>query len=306
MNCRRPAAVAGVGKNPQQEPAPTGTAMTKTGESEALALADLRARIDAIDERLHRLLIERSSVIDALIRAKGTSAPAAAFRPGREADMMRRLVARHSGALPLSAVEHIWREIISTFTHMQAPYALVVDGAADAAAMRDLARFYFSFSVPIETLPDASAVVVRVASTGRDLGLVAMDQPPRAGAWWRGLVGEKAPRIMALLPFIRMPERPAALPAFVVAPPLSDPTPADIAIYAARAGDGPHAIAGAEILAAAGNEILIALPTADEPRILPDARLADIVRVGGVARGISIGSSDSLLYAPAEMRKEPA
>ncbi len=279
--------------------------MSKTGESEALALADLRARIDAIDERLHRLLIERSSVIDALIRAKGTSAPAAAFRPGREADMMRRLVARHSGALPLSAVEHIWREIISTFTHMQAPYALVVDGAADAAAMRDLARFYFSFSVPIETLPDASAVVARVASTGRDLGLVALDQPPRAGAWWRGLVGEKAPRIMALLPFILMPERPAALPAFVVSPPLSDPTPAEIAIYAVRTGDrNAITAAGAELLAAANDDVLIAAPA---DRDLGKAQgLTGLARVGGVARGISIGKSGSLLYAPAETRKEPA
>jgi chorismate mutase-like protein len=276
--------------------------MSKTGESEALALADLRARIDAIDERLHRLLIERSSVIDALIRAKGTSAPAAAFRPGREADMMRRLVARHSGALPLFAVEHIWREIISTFTHMQAPYALVVDGAADAAAMRDLARFYFSFSVPIETLPNASAVVARIASTGRDLGLVAVKQP-RADAWWRGLVGENAPRIMALLPFISMPKRPAALPAFVVSPPLSDPTPADIAIYAARRDDTPEVIAGAEILAESGDEVLVAISSADEPRILPDARLSGLVRVGGIARGIALGESDTLLYAPA---KEPA
>jgi chorismate mutase-like protein len=276
--------------------------MSGTGEGEARTLEELRARIDAIDERLHGLLIERSSVIDALIRAKGTSAPAAAFRPGREADMMRRLVARHSGALPLSAVEHIWREIISTFTHMQAPYALAIDGKADAAEMRDLARFYFSFSVPIETLPDASAVVARVGASGRDLGLVAVKQQ-RAGAWWRGLVGENAPRIMALLPFIRMPERPAALPAFVVSPPLSDPTPADVAIYAARRGDTPEVISGAEILAESGDELLIAISSADEPRILPDAHLGGLVRVGGVARGISIGDTETVLYAPA---KEPA
>lgn len=273
--------------------------MSKTGESEALALADLRARIDAIDERLHSLLIERGSVIDALIKAKGTSAPAAAFRPSREADMMRRLVARHSGALPLSAVEHIWREIISTFTHMQAPYALAVDGSADPAAMRDLARFYFSFSVSIDTLAGAADVVARVASTGRDLGLIAVEQS-RAGPWWRGLVGESAPRIMALLPYIRMPGRPADLPAFVISPPLSDPTEADVAIFAARMGDGPDTISGAEILASAGDEILLALSSADEARILPDARLADVARVGGVARGISLGESESLLYAPPE------
>jgi hypothetical protein len=219
--------------------------------------------------------------------------------------MMRRLVARHAGALPLPAVEHIWREIISTFTHMQAPYALAIDGAANAAEMRDLARFYFSFSVPIEVLPDAPAVVARVASTGRDLGLVALAQP-RAGAWWRGLVGDKVPRIIALLPFIRMPERPASLPAFVVSPPLSDPTPADIAIFAARGGADRTAIAtaGGELLAASGDDMLVAVPAGH--RLAASLGLTGIVGVGGVARGISLGKSDSLLYAPVAARKELA
>jgi hypothetical protein len=88
------------------------------------------------------------------------------------------------------------------------------------------------------------------------------------------------------------------LPAFVVSPPLSDPTPADIAIYAARRGDTPEVISGAEILAEAGNDLLVAISSADEPRILPDAHLSGLVRVGGIARGIAIGDTETVLYAP--------
>ena len=62
-------------------------------------LAAIRATIDRLDAEMHARLIERGSAIGALIRVKGTSRPGAAFRPGREADMMRRLVARHEGAL---------------------------------------------------------------------------------------------------------------------------------------------------------------------------------------------------------------
>ncbi len=69
----------------------------------------IRSRIDRIDEAMHRLLIDRSEVIAELIEIKGTAEPGAAFRPGREADMMRRLVQRHEGTLPLTTVEHIWR-----------------------------------------------------------------------------------------------------------------------------------------------------------------------------------------------------
>lgn len=70
----------------------------------------IRTRIDAIDEAVHRLLIERSGVIAELIRVKGTAEPGSAFRPEREADMMRRLVQRHQGdlpVLPLSVVDNL-------------------------------------------------------------------------------------------------------------------------------------------------------------------------------------------------------
>src|SRR5690606_29821635 len=172
--------------------------MSDTGESDVRALAELRDRIDTIDQEMHRLLIERGAVIDALIRTKGTARPGAAFRPGREATMMRRFVARHKGALPLATVEHIWREIITTFTHMQAPFDVAVDTSFAPEAMRDLARFVFGFSVALQPAASPAAVIAAVAGAN-SLGLIARDAE---GAWWRGLVGEGAPRIMALLPFM--------------------------------------------------------------------------------------------------------
>ena len=84
-------------------------------------LADLRREIDRIDEAMHRLLMERGEIIDTLIATKKTAESGSAFRPAREADMMKRLVERHRGLLPLDTVESIWRVIISTFTYVQAP-----------------------------------------------------------------------------------------------------------------------------------------------------------------------------------------
>ena len=69
--------------------------MTAATLGDPSRLAELRAKIDAIDESVHRLLMQRASVIDELIEVKGTARNGAAFRPGREADMMRRLAARH-------------------------------------------------------------------------------------------------------------------------------------------------------------------------------------------------------------------
>src|SRR6202035_4482869 len=58
-------------------------------------LVELRREIDRLDEAMHNLLIQRGEIIDRLIKAKQTQESGSAFRPAREAQMMRRLVERH-------------------------------------------------------------------------------------------------------------------------------------------------------------------------------------------------------------------
>lgn len=279
--------------------------MSETANDNGAALAELRTRIDAIDTELHRLLIDRGAVVDHLIAIKGTSNPANAFRPGREAEMMRRLVATHSGALPVTTVEHIWREIITTFTRLQAPFDIAVDISVAPDAMRDLARFYFGFSVNLDAMPDANSVVARVGQN-TDLGVVALAPAREERAWWRGLVGASSPRIMSHLPFIRAKQRPADTPALVISPPLADPTPPDIRMLAVLSGDELAAADGIEVLASqrsAGRwDSLVAVAAElDDAAVARRAGAIDeMVEVGGVARGIALDGEPSLLYAPAE------
>ncbi|HMQ56970.1 MAG TPA: chorismate mutase [Rhizobiaceae bacterium] len=210
-------------------------------------LAELRAKIDAIDESIHGLLIQRASVIDELISAKGAVRTGAAFRPGREADMMRRIAARHRGDLPLSAIEHIWREIISTFTHMQAPYTVHVATEGGIAHALDAARFTFGFTVPLALHDNAADAIAALAGANA----VAVIPLGAAGAWWRMLGGPGNPAIMARLPFLRIAGRNAGLDAVVIAPPLSDPAPFEVAITAVTLPAGfpvPASGEGAEIL----------------------------------------------------------
>ena len=112
------------------------------------SLQELRKEIDAIDEQVHRLLMARGDIIDRLIQVKQTQEVGSAFRPAREASMMRELVQRHRGILPLDTIESIWRVIISTFTYVQAPFSVHADVSVSEPAMRDSARFHFGFVVP--------------------------------------------------------------------------------------------------------------------------------------------------------------
>src|SRR5262244_965197 len=145
-------------------------------------LADLRREIDRIDEGMHRLLMERGEIIDTLIATKKTAESGSAFRPAREADMMRRLVERHRGSLPLDTAEGIWRVIISTFTYVQAPFSVHADLSAGDAAMRDSARFHFGFTVPFVPHMGAASVVAAVSDSKGDLGLVPAFSMAGAGA----------------------------------------------------------------------------------------------------------------------------
>src|SRR5438067_13883601 len=176
--------------------------MSKPPHPDNPSLTALRAEIDRIDEGMHRLLLQRGDIIDRLIAVKRTEGTGSAFRPAREADMMRRLVERHHGILPLDTAEGIWRVIISTFTYVQAPFSVHADLSTGDAEMRDSARFHFGFTVPFVPHVGAAAVVAAVSESKGDLGLVAAFAVASSGAWWDALEFDAAPKIIARLPFV--------------------------------------------------------------------------------------------------------
>jgi chorismate mutase len=204
---------------PQRPPAPP-------------SLAELRKEIDTIDEGMHRLLMQRGDIIDRLIQVKQTQEVGSAFRPAREADMMRRLVERHRGILPLDTVESIWRVIISTFTFVQAPFSVHADVSVSEPAMRDSARFHFGFTVPYVAHFSASAAVDAVAKSKGDLALVSAvtSRTP----WWTTLEADGAPKIIARLPFVERADHPAALPVFVVSRVADDARVTEVETWSVR------------------------------------------------------------------------
>jgi chorismate mutase len=276
-------------------------------EAAPTTLADLRSEIDRIDAAMHGLLMERSSIIETLIAIKKTQVSGSAFRPGREADMMKRLALRHQGLLPLDTVESIWRIIIATFTFVQANYSVHADISGGDAPMRDSARFHFGFTVPYVTHEDARAVIKAVAESAGDLGIFRMDLGASAGVWWRDLIGEDKPKIIARLPFIERPDHPAGTPVYCIAKPLADAAMREIVLYAARverwsealrtglaqhlaevsasAADGSHL---ALLVAASGETPVGAIRAALEP-----AGLKELAEIGSHAARFAFKSTRS-------------
>lgn len=232
-------------------------------------LAGLRAEIDRIDAAMHALLIERSEVIDQLVSVKDSHETGSAFRPGREAQMMRALAHRHRGSLPLDTAEGIWRVIIGTFTYLQAPYSVHADLTGGDGPMRDSARFHFGFTVPYVPQTDSRSVIAAVAGSRGDLGLVRIGQG-LVEPWWLDLVGPDRPKIIARLPLIERPGHPAGTPVFVISKPFAEAAARELLIVtfplrhwnpelpAALAGQGGELISSANV--DNGYSVLAAFP----------------------------------------------
>jgi chorismate mutase len=196
------------------------------------SLAELRKEIDAIDGEVHRLLMARGDIIDRLIQVKQTQEVGSAFRPAREASMMRQLVERHRGILPLDTIESIWRVIISTFTYVQAPFSVHADVSVGESAVRDSARFHFGFTVPYVAHFSGAAAVEAVAKSRGDLALVSAVSARTP--WWSELEADGAPKIIARFPFLERADHPAALPVFVISRVADDAMDTEVQMWSVR------------------------------------------------------------------------
>ncbi len=203
---------------------------TLTAAADTAPLAALRDRIDALDDELHDLLMRRAEIIEAVRRDGGKTG--AKIRPGREAAMLRRLLARHRGALPPQTIMRLWRELFAGALIIEGGQTVAVcdgDGGGDRVA---LAREHFGPLTPLRRCHNPAQTLGDLA---REAAHVAVLPPPAdgedaAGAWWTMLATHGPHRfsVIAKLPFwTRRAEGAPLGEAYVVAPMRPDPSGQD-------------------------------------------------------------------------------
>jgi chorismate mutase-like protein len=165
-------------------------------------LEELRRRLDAIDDRLHDLLIERAEVV-ALVADHKRSNNLNFYQPEREAQIIRRLAARHRGPLPPASLVRIWRELLAATVSLEAPFAVAVYAPAGSPGFWDLARDHFGSSMPIAAHGSIAQVIRAVAEAPDSAGILPMPQEGEPDPWWRHLLSQdrNTPRVVARLPF---------------------------------------------------------------------------------------------------------
>ena len=168
-------------------------------------LEALRAEINSLDDAMHDLLMRRAEVVHRLGASQAKPA-GTVLRPGREAAILRRLLARHSGPLPRPALVRLWRELFASSVAQQGNFSVALP--ADPALAR-LAAEHFGVTTPQRQHPSLGAALS--ALSHREASIAVLPWPREsdnaAEEWWTRFDAAHL-SVIARLPFVSDREPP--------------------------------------------------------------------------------------------------
>jgi len=165
-------------------------------------LAAARAELNRIDDAIHALLMERAAIVRSRVSTSGKATP---LKPGRQAAVIRRLLARHEGALPAKNLVCLWLEMMAGGTAIQDDLVVAVCETDPHAGYTQLTREYFGALVRVHPHPGPAQALKEVSDGKAAIAVLPLPtegESPRE-AWWTALMQRDDPRIhvIARLPF---------------------------------------------------------------------------------------------------------
>ncbi len=222
----------------QATPVPATGSPNPTMADLPTQLGDLRAEIDRIDDSIHDLLMRRARVVERVGElARIGKVP---FRPGREAAIIRRLLARHSGRLPARAIPRVWREIFAASIAIEQRFVIAACDSGPDAPLVQLAREHFGALTALRVAAGPGEAL-RMVAAGEVSAAVLPMPGATGGHWWTSLRDAHGPRlhVVARLPFwgCPRPEGAIAMLALVVAVAPPDASGVDRSLIVADLAD---------------------------------------------------------------------
>ena len=138
------------------------------------ALADLRRRIDEIDDQIQSLISERAGVAREVGAAKGFLHSADFYRPEREAQVLRSVVKRNQGPLRDEELVRVFREIMSACLAQEDPLKVAFLGPEGTFTQSAVLK-EFGHSVRALPLATITEVFHEVEGGTADFGVVPVE-----------------------------------------------------------------------------------------------------------------------------------
>lgn len=156
-------------------------------------LNEIRQNIDAIDNQVHDLLMQRASLVHSVASAKRKEG-LQIVQPAREARMVRRLLSRHSGPLPQATVVRIWRELVGSVALLQTGLSVGVaaqDGTTSTTSIYwDMAKNYFGSVVPMKKINGMANAVSALSEDEVSFAVMPWPELDDPSPWWVHLFGQ--------------------------------------------------------------------------------------------------------------------
>jgi chorismate mutase len=201
------------------------------------SLEEVRARIDAVDAELLRLIDERAALAAQVAAAKKAAGDGGKFglRPGREAQVLRRLLTQVRMSADTALVVRIWRELMADSLSRQGPFHLSVWGGKAEARTVELTRLRFG-AAPRLGLAAKPEEALAAAKTPGGVAVLALTPD---SAWWGKLLAQPSLRVFSTLPCL---VQWGSLSALAVADVEVEPTGADMTFWVTDAPGAAHTI----------------------------------------------------------------
>ena len=141
----------------------------------SLDLADVRRRIDAVDEKIHGLLNDRARLAQQVGISKAKDGHTVDFyKPEREAQVLRMARERNKGPLRDEEVLRLFREIMSACLAQQEPLKVAFLGP-EGTFTQSAVLTHFGHSVRALALPSIDDVFQEVEAANADFGVVPIE-----------------------------------------------------------------------------------------------------------------------------------
>ncbi|MFA5592290.1 MAG: chorismate mutase [Micavibrio sp.] len=164
---------------------PSGAARTAAAKPyNSPELDAIRQKIDELDNRIHDTLMERAELVLKVGEEKRRN-NIQIVQPAREARMIRRLLARHTGVLPEMAVVRIWRELVGAVSLLQTGLkVVVVQPEGQNNETWDMARDYFGSCLPMARAPSAMSAIAALKDGMASFAVVPRPDIEEDQPWW--------------------------------------------------------------------------------------------------------------------------
>lgn len=149
--------------------------MAGNDEKSSPDLAEIRKRIDSIDERIQSLINERARIAQDVGASKGDLASAVDYyRPEREADVLRRVLDRNDGPMRNEEMLRLFREIMSACLAQQEPLKIGFLGPEGTFTQTAVFK-HFGHSVRALPFHTIDETFQEVESGAADFGVVPIE-----------------------------------------------------------------------------------------------------------------------------------